>query len=151
MRNDSLILRGIFSNFIFDTSILNIRITGAGINYSECLENCRQYPFSTRPLQNDFALIQDFLVPKLISQDRYELMVFHADISFDFTKMDFGFQSDLHGRTAYPNDCPLLGNYLDLWSVLLTQYQSETQYQLTQYQSQPKVRSEISIHGKRGS
>ena len=90
MRNDSLILRGIFYNFIFDTSILNKRITRAEINYSECVENCRQYPFSTRPLQNDFALIKDFLVPKLISQDQYEPMMFHADISFDFTKMDFG-------------------------------------------------------------
>ena len=100
MRNDSIILRGIFYNFIFDSSILNTRITGAGINYSECLENCRQYPFSTRPLQNDIALIKDFLVPKVISQDRYEPLAFHADILFDFTRMDFGFQIETFNQIS---------------------------------------------------
>ena len=125
MKNDSLILRGFFYNFIFETSILNIRIPAAGINYSECIKNCRQYPFSTLPLQNDFALIKDFLVPKVISQDRYEPLAFHADISFDFTKMDFRFQPYLHGRTAYTTDCPLLANYRSLWSVILIRYESK--------------------------
>ena len=109
MRNDSLILGGLFYNFIFDTNILNGGFPGPGINYSECLDHCREYQFSTRPIPNDFAMIKNFLVPKVISQDRYEPLMFHADIWFDFTKMDFWFQSDLHGRTASINDCPLLG------------------------------------------
>ena len=101
MKNDSLILRGLFYNFIFDTNIFNVGYPGPGINYSECLDNCREYQISTRPIPNDFALIKNFLVPTVKSQDRYESLAFHADISFDFTKMDFWFQSDFHGRTAF--------------------------------------------------
>ena len=125
MRNDSLIFRGLFYNFIFDTNILNLssmnpQYPGPGINYSECIDNCREYHFSTRPMPNDVALIKNFLVPQVISQDRYEPLAFHADISFDFTKMDFWFQLDFHGRTASITDCSLLGNNRDPWSVMLS-------------------------------
>ena len=103
-------------------SIFNSRsYPGPGINKSQCLDYCEQYIFSTRPSRIDFPLIRlvlrvsaflsekfdlsaisrkklwngtrNLLVPKILSQDRYQLLLFHADISFDFKTMDFGFKN----------------------------------------------------------
>ena len=78
-------------------SVLNRRFPRGGVNKSVCIDLCKPYAFSTRPSRQDFAMIQDFLVPEKMTVDQYRQrkQVFHTDVEFQFESMDSAFEKFL--------------------------------------------------------